>query len=80
MKLNHFTILAFATIGTVAFSSVANAALVPNGTELNGIHMGLTANGQARQATTSNDRTGLTLSSRQFTTLKVEGGRLVGVK
>lgn len=91
MKLNCL-ILALATVGTIALSPGAKAALSPNGTELNGIHMngiarqgtqlnGLSANGRATQATSEvNQQTGLRLSSPQFTTIRVQDGHLVGVK
>jgi hypothetical protein len=59
-----------------------------NGLTTNGIHMnglsanGVQLNGQSSQviARQASRQTGLTLSSANFSSIRVEGGRLVGIK
>ena len=59
-----------------------------NGLTTNGIHMnglsanGVQLNGQSSQviARQASRQTGLTLSSPNFSSIRVEGGRLVGIK
>jgi hypothetical protein len=73
------TVAALTSLEILTFSYAANAKLATNGTSLNGIRTnGIRANG-VKQNGLNSEKTGLALSSSKFTTIRVEGGRLVGV-
>lgn len=83
-SLNGITLNGISMNGT-SFNGTNLNGLQLNGTSTNGVVLnganlnGVSMNGTS-QGTKPDARTGLTLSSSNFAGIKVEGGRLVGVK
>jgi hypothetical protein len=81
MKKNYFALATVAlTLVSFAkpFAPSVEAALTMNGLSANGVQL----NGESSQVTApqASRQTGLTLSSPNFSSIRVEGGRLVGIK
>lgn len=72
MNAKVFALIALTTLSLTVFAPIAKAALSPNGLSANGLSLHGLSNNRSMPST------GMSLSSSQFQSIRVQDGHLIG--